>query len=130
MSNYKKASKLKLRFATPKGSLSVEQLWDLSQENLEKSIRAVNEDISEADADDLDFLSSDNNGVDEETQLRFDILKDVYITRKEEAKKAREKAKAKAQKQRLVEIKAMKEEENLKDLSVEELEERIQEIEA
>ena len=36
---YKKASKLKLRFQTQKGNLSVEQLWDLSLDDLKIEVK-------------------------------------------------------------------------------------------
>lgn len=95
MSNFKKASKLKLRFNTTKGPLSAEQLWDLTQTALETSVRAQKKILKKTDDDDLGFLdvSTITNPVE---QLRFDILKEVYLEKKAEraakitAKEARE----------------------------------------
>lgn len=75
---------LKLRFETPKGLLTVEQLFDLSMTDLSTTIKKVNALIKKEQAtdDELSFLE----GVDTtETQnsLRFRILKDVYLTKKD-----------------------------------------------
>ena len=82
MSIFKKATRIKLRFQTSKGLLSVEQLWSLSQEELSGLITKVYSDIKKSgnsDSDELSFLKS-NTKVDEKLQLAFDILKDVYTT--------------------------------------------------
>lgn len=83
MSNFKKASKLKLRFNTTKGPLSAEQLWGLTQTALETSVRAQKKILKKTDDDDLGFLdvSTTTNPVE---QLRFDILKEVYLEKKAE----------------------------------------------
>ena len=45
MSIFEKASRLQLRFASTKGSLSVEDLWGLSLESLDTLAKAVNKQI-------------------------------------------------------------------------------------
>lgn len=62
-------------------------------------------------------------------KLRFDILKDVFITRKDEAKDAAADVKKKEELSHLREILRDKKEEELKKLSAEELEERIKKLE-
>ena len=79
MSNYKQASKLQLRFQTNRGNLSVEQLWSLSLTDLASAIKAVKKVLKGTDDDDeLSFLD-ENKTVDTENQLRFNILKDIYV---------------------------------------------------
>ena len=54
---YKQASKLKLRFGTPKGTLAAEQLWDLNQSDLSVSIKSVKKMLKTNDDDELSFLN-------------------------------------------------------------------------
>lgn len=121
---YKKASRLKLRFVTEKGNLSIEQLWDLPRTVLAREITKINETLkSSSISDELSFLSeSVPTPEDEENTLKFQILKDVFITKKEEAEKARDAAKIKAHNTKIDELIARKQDEQLEGLSVEELE--------
>jgi hypothetical protein len=118
---YKQASKLKLRFQTNVGSLSVEQLWDLPQSGLSNAIKAVKKVLKKNDDDELSFLE-DTKIVDIENQLRFDILKDIYLSKKEEAEKLRTAAQDKEHNQKILTLIAEKKDDSLKGLSVEELE--------
>ena len=125
---YKKAAQLKLRFDTPKGLLSVEQLFDLSMTDLSTSIKKVNVLLKKEKStdDELSFLE----GVDTmETQnsLRFKILKDVYLTKKEARDAAAIDYEKKQRNQRIAEIIAKKKDEALENMSVEELEKMLQE---
>ncbi len=118
---YKKASQLKLRFLTSVGLLSVEQLWDLSQSQLSNAIKAVKKVLKKNDDDELSFLE-DTKEVDVENQLRFDILKDVYLTKKKEAEDLRDAADIKAHNQKIDSLIAEKQEGKLRDMSIGELE--------
>ena len=60
--------------------------------------------------------------VDIENQLRFDILKDVYLTKKKEAEELRNAAEIKAHNQKILTLIAEKKDESLKGKSIEELE--------
>lgn len=120
MDNFKKASREKLRFSTPKGLLSTEQLWDLSQAALTSAIKDVKKILKKDDDDELSFLD-DSKVVDKENQLRFDILKDVYQTNKNEAQALREQAETKQNNQKIMALIAEKEEEGLKNKTVDEL---------
>lgn len=118
---FKQASKLKLRFQTNRGVLSVEQLWDLAQTDLANAIKAVKKVLKTGDDDELSFLVS-TTVVDVENQLRFDILKDVYLTKKKEAEESRDAAANKVHNQKILALIAEKQEEGLKGKSIEELE--------
>ena len=48
MSNFEKASKLKLRFSTNRGELSIEDLWDLSLESLDQIAVAIDKALETA----------------------------------------------------------------------------------
>lgn len=132
---YKKASRLKLRFESSRGPLTAEMLWDLKINELKTMVKAQAEKLQklEKPGDDLSFLeeiiTSNETKEIEIEKLRFDILKDVFITRKDEAKDAAADVKKKEELSHLREILRDKKEEELKKLSAEELEERIKKLE-
>lgn len=132
---YKKASRLKLRFESSRGPLTAEMLWDLKITELKTMVKAQAEKLQklEKPGDDLSFLeeiiTSNETKEIEIEKLRFDILKDVFITRKDEAKDAAADVKKKEELSHLREILRDKKEEELKKLSAEELEERIKKLE-
>lgn len=117
---YKQASKLGLRIQTNKGLLAVEQLWQLSQSDLSNVIKAVKKVLVKNDDNELSFLEN-TKVVDIENQLRFDILKDVYLTKKSEAEAIRNEAETKAHNQKILALIAEKQEGKLRDMSEEEL---------
>jgi hypothetical protein len=118
---YKQASQFRLRFLTNVGQLSVEQLWDLSQTQLSNAIKSVKKVLKKNDDDELSFLE-DTKEVDVENQLRFDILKDVYLTKKKEVEERRNAADIKAHNQKIDSLIAEKQEGKLREMSIEDLE--------
>lgn len=125
---YKKAAKLKLRFASSKGQLTVEQLFDLTMSELSSLIKKVNTDLKKEARvdDDLAFLEGKDE-TESLNSLRFEILKDVYLTKKQERDDAAEDQDRKARRQRIAEIIAKKEDEALENLSLEELKKKLEE---
>lgn len=121
MDNFKKASKEKLRFNTSKGVLSVEQLWDLTLTDLSALIKGVNKLLKGIDDDSLGFLDAQNT-VDETQQLRFDVLKDIYLTKKADNEAARTAKETRERNQKILGLIAEKKEESLKGKTIEELE--------
>lgn len=119
---YKEASKLKLRFETSKGSLSVEQMWDLKMTTLATIARSLKKKLNETSGDDeLSFLDENAIPVDKETQLQFDIVKDMYLTKKAELEAAKSEAETKAHNQKILGLIKQKQEEKLLTMSEEEL---------
>lgn len=123
---YKKALRLKLRFNTSRGPLSAEQLFDLSMTELAGEIKRVNAELKKETAtdDDLAFLEGKDE-VKSLNSLRFDILKDVYLTKKQERDDAVSEADKKAYRQKLAEIIDKKRNAALEELSIEELEKKL-----
>ncbi len=118
---YKKVSKLKLRFNTSRGMLSAEQLWDLSLIDLKSAIKAVKKLLqAKNDDEDLAFLDSETT-VDVENQLRFDILKDIYVTLKKEQDDRKNLAADKRHNDKIDSLIAAKQDQQLEDLSIEAL---------
>lgn len=69
---------------------------------------------------------NDTKVVDIENQLRFDIAKDVYLTKKKLAEDLREKADKKAFEQKILGLIAEKQEGSLREKSIEELQKMIE----
>ena len=127
---YKKAAKLKLRFNSSKGLLTVEQLFDLTMPELSSLIKKVNTDLKKEARvdDDLAFLEGKDE-TESLNSLKFDILKDVYLTKKQEREEAATDQEKKATRQKIAEIIAKKKDEALENLSIEELERRLKDVE-
>lgn len=124
MDNFKKASQLKLRFNTNKGVLSVEQLWDLTATSLATLVRSIKSELKNSTIEDeLSFLSDViPTKIDVENILRFEIAKDVYLTKKAESEALRDEKAKKEHNQKILELIQNKKEGELQSKSVEELE--------
>ena len=90
---FKQASKMKLRFATSKGNLSVEDLWDLSLPVLDKLAVSYDEELAKSPR--KSFISNDTSAGNVELELKFNIVKEI-ITDKLKEKSDRDQAKQKA----------------------------------
>lgn len=128
---YKKASRLKVRFASNVGNLTVEQLWGIRMTDLKEMIKAAHEVVKKTEKTDEDLLFLEGIGQDDKeaslAKLKFDILKDVYITRMNETKAASEEAITNREIKHLEEILAKKREESLSSMSEEEIMKLIEE---
>ncbi|MDA3855234.1 MAG: hypothetical protein PF569_03175 [Candidatus Woesearchaeota archaeon] len=119
---YKKASKFKLRFQTPKGQLSVEQLWSLPMSELVSTIKTAKKVIDINTGDDALSFLDESKKTDEKTLLTFNILKDIYLTRMEEMETRRQTRENKVQNEKILSIIHEKKEGALKEKPIEELE--------
>lgn len=121
MEMYKKAAFVGLRIPTTKGLLSVEQFTSLSFKDMVASIRALNETMKKTNDSDLEFLD-DNSTEDPLVKLSFDIMKDVYTTKKEEAEKLRNAASIRQQNAKIMELIERRKNLDLESKSLDELE--------
>ena len=130
MEIYKKAAKKKLRFSTNRGSLPVEQLFDLPKEEIRQLVIKAREDArkssGEVNDSELSFLDSPAKAKATDNELRFEILKDIYLTKKTAEEKAQKKAEAKANNKKLLEIIARKQDEALEKKSIKDLEKMLE----
>lgn len=122
MDNFKKATRLQLRYSTEVGIVTTEQLWQLSLKQLGNAIKAVNKLLkdSQEEDDELDFLS-ETTKKDDINQLRFAILKEVFITKKSELDAQKDAAETKEHNQKILALIKNKQEQKLNDLSEEDL---------
>lgn len=119
---YKEATRLKLRFNTTKGNLSVEQLWDLSLEDLDATAVALEKNYKESGK--KSFLVKKSTK-DKEAKLAFDIVLDVLTTKVEEAAAARDAKDIKEHNQKILTLIKEKKEDELKNLGISELEKML-----
>lgn len=120
MEMYKQAAILGLRVQTTKGLLSVDQLWTLKLKDLSDSLKALKKNSTKTSDSELDFLE-ETTKVDVISELAFEIMKDVYLTKREEANRVKEDAEVKAYNQKIIEIIARKQDQDLENKSLEEL---------
>lgn len=121
MEIYKLAAQKGIRFQTTKGLLSTEQLWTLNQTTLASIVKSLKKVLKGDNDDELSFLD-ESKSINVEDQLRFDIAKDIYLTKKAEAEADRNKMERKAFEQKILALIAEKKEDSLKGKSIEELE--------
>lgn len=129
---FEAATRQKLRFESPKGLLSIEDLWDLpltsatGRANLDQIALDLHSQLKST-ADVVSFVD-DATKSDPVIQLQFDVVKHVIETRKKEnaeAVAAKDRAETK---QRLLEVLAKKRDSNLEAMSEEDLLKKLAEL--
>lgn len=122
---FEKASRVKLRFATARGNLSVEQLWDLPLDKGEVNLYNLAQDlltqVADKPAEKLSFFSK-AVAVDETAELKFEIVKHIVTIRVAEAEAQQTEAIKRTQRAELDALIAAKKAEAKQSLSLEELE--------
>lgn len=120
-----RASRNKYRFEY-KGMITVEDLFDLRFNELD----AIYKDLKAELKDEVeDSLMSKKTTADKVLEDKISIVKYIFNLKKEEAEARLLASENKAKKQQLLAIKKMKEEEKLKDMSIEEIDKMIAELE-
>ena len=123
---FEQASRLKLRFDTPRGCLSAEDLWDLPltgtrSVSLNEIAIALHHQLKH---DTVSFVDDDERP-DAALQLRFDLVKHVIGVKKDENRKALEAREHAEKKQKILGILARKGDEALEAKSEDELRELL-----
>jgi len=115
---FEQASKLKLRYKTNYGLVTTEDLWDLPLTSLDEVAKSLNKQVKEAGEESFIEVKSTAN---EKLELSFEIVKyviKVKLVEQKAAKLAKENA---AKKQQLLELLHQKQNEELGQLSIEEI---------
>lgn len=127
MSLFEKAAKCKLRFASTKGQLSVEDLFDLSLESLDNIAKNVNRQLkAETEESFIEKKSKSST----ELELKLEILKSIIATKIATQEANRKRAETLAKKSQISEILMKKEVGDLENKSVEELKKMLEEVSA
>ena len=128
---FEKASRMKLRFESGKGAITVEDLWDLpltsntGKANLDDIARSIHKKLKSEE--NISFVSKEKPA-DSVAQLQFEIVKhiiNVRLAENETNAKARDNA---MKKQRIRELIAERQDDALKGKSLDELQSMIDEL--
>lgn len=127
------AARYKLRFASVRGELSVEQLWDVSLRSRDgfdldaiaktanKSLKALTEES---------FVSTERTPSHEKAELALEIVKHVIQVKLDEEAAVKRRAENKVEREKLLRILAEKQDGKLSELSERELQKRLNALEA
>ena len=114
----------KFRFAF-RGMISVEDLWDLKLEQLDEVYKNLMTEMKKANEESLLKSKTKDQTV---LEMKVDIVKYIVNYKLKETETKEQEIKRKAQKQKILEILNEKEDQNLKNMSVEELKEMLNNI--
>lgn len=127
---FEKASRLKVRFSSPQGALSVEDLWDLpltsvraNTANLNNIAKAVSRELK-AESEE-DFVNPKSKA-DDLLQLKLEIVKHVIQVKQAENAAAAELADRRNKKEKLLELIARKQDQQLEGKPLEELQAMVE----
>ena len=128
---FEKASRLKLRFDSLKGQLSVENLWDLPLQSksgfdLDTVAKTVNQELKGVTEE--SFVETCANPRKGELELKLEIVKHVIKTRQDENAAAANAVAKREERKRLEGILATKQASALEQLSVEEIQKRLDDL--
>jgi hypothetical protein len=121
---FEKASRMKLRFDY-NGRLTVEDLWDVPLTALDKMYKYVYKQLQENS--EVSLLETKNE-LDIHLFVTSELIKHIVQVRLNEKKKAEELQERREKKQKLLEIIADKQDESLKNMSVEDLTKMVEEL--
>lgn len=133
MSNiFEYATRNKLRFASTRGELSVELLWDVPLRskddfNLNEIAKAVNKTLK--DATEESFVETARSALHVRLETALEIVKSIIETKLNDEENAKKRADNKVERERLLNILAEKQAGKLSELSEKELQKRIEALE-
>lgn len=119
------ATRTKMRFPF-KGTISVEDLWDLSVQNLDKVFKTLNSQRKEAQEESLLNMKSSE---DERLETQIEIVKYIVNVKLEEQAARVKAAENKEKKQKIMALMAKKDDEEMENMSKEELQKLLDELE-
>lgn len=128
MNIFEQATRRAIRFESSKGDLSVEQLWDLplqsrNQFDLDTVAKTVNRQLN--DVTEESFVSVRENPAKETLSLKLELVKHIISVKLQEAEEARNRANKASEKEKLLRLLDEKQNEALRALTPEEIQERL-----
>lgn len=131
---FEKISRLKVRFNTPRGAVTVEDLWDLpltstaGKPNLDDIAKGLHRQLK-SKADEPSFVEEQPANVAEDhVDMAFAVVKRVIEVKMAERKAAREATDRREKKQKILSLIAQKQDEKLSGASLEELTKMAEEL--
>lgn len=117
------ATRKKYRFSTAKGNLTTEQLWDLPLESLDEIWQKINATIEDTSRTSLLSVRSNKNV---ELTEKAEVVKAIVEYKLAAAEKADKARQTKAEKERILNIIAAKQEQELASMSIDELKKKLE----
>ena len=111
------ATRNKFRFPF-KGVISTEDLWDLSVESLDNVFKTLNSEMKKTKEESLLSTKSKDDGV---LELKIEIVKHIVAVKQEEKEARERKFLDRERNQKIMSIIAAKQDEQLHNMSIEEL---------
>ena len=121
---FEMATRTKYRFPY-KGMISVEDLWDLNQTQLDSIYKALNKEVKANQEDSLMFSQTQT---DLDLQAKIEIVRHIYTTKEQDAARRTAAAENAEKKRRILQILQQKQEDSLKNKSEDELLKMLNEI--
>lgn len=118
------ATRNKYRFPY-KGQISIEDMWDLPVTELDKIFKILNKQVKTAQEE---SLLKTKTKEDEVLENQIKIVRHIVSVKQEEENNRLKEKERKAQKQRIMEIMADKQDEELKGKSMDELQKMLAEL--
>ena len=108
-----------------RGQISVEDMWDLPVTELDKIFKTLNKQVKTSQEESLLETKSKE---DEVLETQIEIVRHIVSIKQQEANEKLREKERKAQKQRIMEIMADKQDEALKGKSIDELQKMLDEL--
>jgi hypothetical protein len=128
---FEQATRQKFRFESVKGLLSVEDLWDLplssnvGKASLDEVAKSIYQKVQSADNVSFVKKTTDVNAVE---VMKLDIVKHIIAIRIKEQEEAATARENKAKKDRILAIMADKQDENLRNASLDDLKKMLESL--
>ncbi|MBD3405069.1 MAG: hypothetical protein GF411_02900 [Candidatus Lokiarchaeota archaeon] len=129
---FDRATRMKLRFATEKGNITTEDVWELpligdNDMSLDAIAKRVSKEIKEGDEESFVEAAKPNPEMIK-NKLRLDIIKHIIKVKLDEKESAKKRADRKERKEKLLRAIAAKQDESLQQASLEELQAMVDEL--
>lgn len=126
------ATRTKLRFASPKGELTTEQLWDVplrSRDDFNLNTIAKTANKALKDATEESFVQPVRSALQVSLEVRLEVVKHIIEAKIKDEEKVKKRAENKAERETLLAILAEKQAGKLSALTEEEIKKRIEALE-
>lgn len=123
---FEMATRSKLRFPSTKGELSVEDLWDLSDKDLD----VVYKNLKDQEVKSSEESLLDEANVDPKLTAAIGIVRYIFTTKRKERLEAKELIDKKRNQQLYIDALSRRKLKDIDNMSVEELEAKIAELDA
>ena len=123
MDIFEYAAENKLRFPY-KGSISTEDLYDLGVEELDMIFKTLNREVKKSNEESLLAKKSD---ADTKLNVKIEIIKKIVSKKLAEIEESKNAIMKKHKNQKIMELIAQKQDENLRNLSIDELKKMLEE---